>query len=38
MARTVQPDETHKQALLVKLRATRGAAAAKLPALMARMG
>jgi hypothetical protein len=38
MARTVKPEEAHKLALLGKLRATMGAAAAKLPALMAGMG
>jgi hypothetical protein len=38
MARTVQPAELQKLALLEKLRTTVGAAAAKLPALMAQMG
>jgi hypothetical protein len=38
MARTVQPHETHKLALLGKLRATMIAAFARLPALLAAMG
>jgi hypothetical protein len=38
MVRTLKPEETQKMALLMKLRATMGAAAAKLPALMAGMG
>jgi NAD(P)-binding Rossmann-like domain len=38
MARTVEPHEAHKLALLEKLRATMGAAAFKLPVLMEGMG